>query len=504
MAQKKKRATAKSSHKQNVSAKTRVKLSQAAKKRQRLKGRFTKASFAAEGPRNRDKRNWKGGGIAGEARTGKGQVRGGSPEQMSKSRASGMTSTEYKGRVTDAFNRWKAKGLDDSAAREAARNEVGLRTGKTPDYLDFERAYTTRSTDLEKVNRTLRTAGWRKSHDLYTSRYADTGKRKDALTVTEMMGQLAPDHKREVERLLQEPGSHFNLGLNVDREHTGRSKYAKQRHRLEKYSLALQSGKSHQEAYEDLARETRGRKPQQARQVKRAAGTRQQPLPTRTNKFQSQVTKETGKGFGVDIPGVSSVERIASSHPELSAKQALQVQHEQRISYWDDFLKNNKWAHETRRANITGGKGDVSAGNRVTFFTTSLGAPNASVPADSLVGQYIVKKRKKFLEKEGWSSRDLAGSFPNAVRDMHIIEASTGRSLGAEGRFGVYKQGGWRAGSKRSRGFGKTAPVGAQVLTDSQGRPIYDEGGNVVYSEGATRPFSLGTRRMLGARVFIG
>lgn len=512
MARKPKKRTSKiSSHKQTISAQTRVKLSQSAKKRPRLKGRFTKTKFAAEGPiqgpRSKDKARWKGGGRAGEARPPKGSVRGGDPAQMSKSRQSGMTDAEFKGVLKTQVNELMEKGLSRNDAESYARQIVRARTGKLAAVTDFERpGMRTSSSDLRGVEKTLRSANWKEGEGLYRTRFAETRRRSDALNPSEIMKELAPQHKKEVEKLLKDPYSNFNLGLEPGRPHTGRAKYAKQRHRLERYSLNLQSGMSHQEAYQQLAKETRGRKSTTVakKQAKRGTGTRTDTMAGRKGKFQKQVTKETGKGFGIDIPKVDSVEALSQHFPDLSQQELIRLQQTQREGYYDQFLKNNKWAHETKRANITGERGDVSASNRVTFFTTSLGAPNASVPADSLVGQYIIRKRKNFLKKEGWNSRDLAGTFPNAVRDMHIIEAGTGRSLGAEGRVGVYKQGGWRAGSRKSKGFGKAIPSGTQVLTDSQGRPVYDEAGNVIFSEGATRPFKVGTRRQLGARVFLG
>lgn len=491
-----------------ASAQTKVKLSQAAKKRQRIHGRFQKQKFGAdyEGPHNRAVKGTRGKGVLPEAKPPKGQTRGGNPEFGSQSRATGMTETEYKSQVRQSVDRWKAKGLGDADARLAAVNEIGQRTGRKPDYLDFgDRTYRSSSSDRATLNQSMRKEGWKKGHDLYTSRYATTGQKKDALNITEMMNQLAPEHRATVEGLLSDPGSAFNRGLNQERPTTGTSRMKPgNRRRLDQYSLNLQKGMSHEEAYSAISEARQGPSGIASKQAVRRLGTREPVVPTRTSKFQSQVTKETGKGFGVDIPGTTSLEKLGKINPGASTRHLVQAQQGQRQASYDDFLKNNKWAHETKRSNITGGKGDVSAKNKVTFFTTSLGSPNATVPADSLVGQYIIRKRKNFLKNEGFNDRDLAGAYPNAVRDMHIVEAGAGRSLGVEGRAGVYKQGGWRAGSKRSKGFGKAAPVGAQVLTDSTGRPIYDEAGNVVYSEGATRPFSVGTKRQLGLRVFLG
>lgn len=524
MAAKKKRANAISKSKRVISAKTKVKLSQAAKRRGRMHGRFSKGSFAAEGPRNKGIRKGPGTGRPGEARPPKGSVRGGAPELGSKGRKSGMSNTEFKGALQDEVNRRIAKGQSPSDARADARLALYAKEGQMAGPHDFDHpALTVRHADLGQVTAARRSSNWKTGQGLYTTRYGQTGKRRDALNLSEMTGQMAPEHRKEFEKLLKDPSSNFNRGIDVNQPHSGRAKYSHSRHRQERYALNLQRGMSHEEAYRELSTETRGRSPSgpvakkagatgtpysiASKQSERETGTRDNTNNFRTSRFQKQAKSETGRGFGVDIPAADSIATLADRFPDRSGKDLVRMQQAQKETYYDQFTKNNRWAHETKRANIISGSdkgGQVSQSNKVTFFTTSLGSPTASVPADSLVGQYIIRKRKKVLKQEGWDSRSLQGSFPNAVRDMHIAEASAGRSLGVEGDVGVYKQGGWRAGNKRSQGFGKRAPVGASVMTDSQGRAMYDRQGNVVYSPGAERKFRFGTDRQLGFRVFLG
>ena len=95
------------------------------------------------------------------------------------------------------------------------------------------------------------------------------------------------------------------------------------------------------------------------------------------------------------------------------------------------------------------------------------------------------------------------GEFPSAVRDQHLIEVSLGGLGGAQGRYGLYQNTGWKKGSKRSKGYGKQVPVGSQVLRDSNGAAVYDKDGNVRYTEGYSRPFTVSTNT-LGLRIFVG
>lgn len=210
--------------------------------------------------------------------------------------------------------------------------------------------------------------------------------------------------------------------------------------------------------------------------------------------------------FGVKVPGVSRLSDIEKRWPGLSEADYVKLQQAERENIFDEIQKNQAWAHETRLANLQKGMVTRAQGpDRVTFFTTSLGQPNVSVPSDSLIGQYIIKRRKRMLQDEKLATgAQLRGGFPEAVRDMHVIEVGTGAKLGAEGQYGLYHQTGWRAGRSRSANYGKPVPVGSTILRDSSGQPIYDQSGNIVYTEGFTRPFKAGTPKEVGLRIFIG
>lgn len=225
------------------------------------------------------------------------------------------------------------------------------------------------------------------------------------------------------------------------------------------------------------------------------------------DKYKSGIGSHQKFGHGISIPGIDSLETLRKRFPEASQSDLVEY-HEMLREKVDDHMleQNERWAHETRQARVSGKRGsNIEGDDRVVVMTTNAGIPTVSVPANSTVGQYVIKKRKKMVVDDKLATRNqVKGEFPRAVRDQHIIEVSTGITMGLEGRMGVFHNTGWRKGSKRSKGFGKRAPVGAQVLRDAAGQPIYDKDGNVRYTEGYTRPFSLGTDRDVGLRLFIG
>lgn len=210
----------------------------------------------------------------------------------------------------------------------------------------------------------------------------------------------------------------------------------------------------------------------------------------------------------MQAPGTDSLETLRKRFPQMPEQELVKYAHAQRMAVNEYMLEQNeRWAHETRAARVKGvGKGDNNEKNdRIVFFTTNLGGPNASVGSDSLVGQYIIRKRKAMVVNDRQASRkEVKGEFPRAVRDQHLIELSTGMSLGVRGQYGLFHNTGWKAGTKKSKGYGKHSAVGATALRDSTGQPIYDKEGNVRYTEGYTRMFDAGTNRDVGLRIFIG
>lgn len=226
------------------------------------------------------------------------------------------------------------------------------------------------------------------------------------------------------------------------------------------------------------------------------------------DKYDAGQGSHASFAYSMQAAGVDSMENLRKRFPNASEYDLISYQEAQRTRAEDYMLEaNERWAHETRQARVAGkgGKANIEQNDRVVVFTTNAGAPTVAVPANSLVGQYVIKKRKRMVVDDKLASRtQVKGEFPRAVRDQHLIEVSTGVSLGIQGRVGLFHNTGWKVKNKRSKGYGKKAPLGAQVLRDSTGQPIYDKDGNVRYTEGYTRPFAAGTDRDVGLRIFIG
>lgn len=324
--------------------------------------------------------------------------------------------------------------------------------------------------------------------------------------------ELPPSHREWVNKQLQDPNSEFNRGLPPERIKTG--KYTSgQRRRLQRYTDALQQGETHQEAL-DRVRRTRlrtgvGRPTMtQARsqQAQKVIGRRKPAGREVQSRFRSLAPTPAQFTFGIDASSRPGLDRIKKQFPDASEQEWLQIQQAGTELMAEELLLNQRWGHETRRAKLLGQQsGKVKdTSDKVTIFTTNVGHPAVSVPADSLVGQYIIRKRKSVLGSFGVPSRDLRGKYPDAVRDQHIIDVATGVSLGLQGRAGVVNSTGYRFNKRASSGYGRPRPLGASVLYDSStGRPLYDSQGNIRYSEGATRPVDWSTPN-IGARILIG
>lgn len=224
------------------------------------------------------------------------------------------------------------------------------------------------------------------------------------------------------------------------------------------------------------------------------------------NRYKSMAPSQDDFGVGIKVPGIDSKSRLKSQNPNASNDDLVQMQSAQRGAQVD-FASNTKMAHETRTKELLGkDASDTSAsGDRVVFFTTSVGSPAISVGANSLVGQYIIQKRKQMLVNTKSATRSqVKGAYPNAVRDQHVIEVATGVNLGLQGRYGVFQHTGYRVGSKSSKGFGKPTPVGQQVMTDSSGRAMYDSNGNIRYTNGYTKEVNISPSNEVGLRVYLG
>lgn len=418
--------------------------------------------------------------------------------------------------AVDALSRAQRRIRSDpeNAARIMAAHETELITGVRPTRVDIEHApVNVRSSAIKDVSTQSVEQRWRTERDVYR-----TEKPKSVsgfLTGTRTQpAPIAPSHKREVDRLLADPHSEFNRGLGMEARTKGRYNPG-QRRRLEQYVTQLQQGRSHQEALQSLTVERRGRPtgaaaapavPVARSRAEYALDTaeRQRRTPTRKSKYEQAGTRRPHElQFGIGIKTAQSIDQLGDIFPAATDKELIQIQEAQKQYLLEEYQKNQRWAQETRRANILGREGKDSVPDRVVFFTTSLGEPSASVPTDSLVGQYIIRKRRKAAESMGFTATDLRGKFPEALRDMHVFQASTGMEYGVSGEHGVYHRTGFRVGSKTSRGYGRPVPVGSQIMYDSQGRPVYDDAGNVRFTEGATRKFSQRSRP-LGLGVFIG
>jgi len=370
---------------------------------------------------------------------------------------------------------------------------------------DIQRPRVSR-TDTELIRRAQRERSWRSEPNVYR---AERGQRKSAAGF--IREDATPSHRDWIESQMQNPNSEFNQGLDLNKEKTGKYTSA-QRRRLQRYTDALQGGASHQEALQQVRstrlRESVGRPTQrvlsqrqsQARQV--VSKTRAAGRPTRLSPTMSRADERT---LGVSAGARPQLQDVKQRFPDLSEQEAIRVQQAGTELISQDMLANLKWAHETRRANLLGQKsGKVKEDpDKVTIFTTNLGHPTVSLPADSLVGQYIIRKRKSILGGAGVPSSQLKGKFPDAVRDAHIVDVATGASVGIKGSQGVFNSTGYRFGKRSSAGYGRPRPLGAHILYDSAGRPLYDAQGNIRYSEGATRPIDWTTPNV-GFRVLIG
>lgn len=402
-------------------------------------------------------------------------------------------------------------GLSDNELRNLARHVTRSRImgQEGPDVNPVDApAMRARSTDVQGIVRMEREAGWQQQSGLYENPAVTSpksGARRYTPPTTFINTELAPSHKRWLDQQLSNPNSEFSAGLNIKGTTHGGRLVPAQRNRVRIYTEALQQGKSHQEALQALRGERRGRPSAEGR-PKRITGKEPQfnRYQGRRDKYQSLAPGQREFTFGVSAAGVDQAAVLRTKFPQASDKDIVRLQQYQRMNIANEMLKNQRWTHETRRANILGASGKESP-DRVVFFTTSLGAPAVSVPSDSLIGQYIIGQRKKFLKAEGtYAAKDLKGKFPETVRDMHVVEAATGVALGAEGAWGAFQKSGWRIGKKKSSGYGKPIPVGSQILYDSQGRAVYDSNGNIRFTDGATRRFSVGTDRDLGLRIFVG
>lgn len=493
--------------KRNVSAKTRVKLSQAAKRRKRgAKGTSMAGKFAAGAGYAGASTRMAGGGV-GKQRTinQNANVKKGRAERQASGSVPGTSGSYVREVATDAQSRAErmVRNNPKRAADQLAYYQTKSITGSDNiTRSDMGHAPTrVRSGAIKAVKDMELESNWQKS-----GTYAGAPRK----TLSKFMAEeLAASHRSEVDRLLADPNSSFNFGLNMEKTTKGLYNPG-QRNRLIAYRDKLIEGYSHDEALAHLRERRQG--PQSGRRGSATPRTRETGLakrdvrtPARKSRYETSVPRNGERNFGVSARGVQKLEDIKNNYPDATDREVVRIQQSQRESLYEEFQKNLTWAHETRRANILGQQGEERTDpERVVFFTTNLGGPSPSVPSDSLIGQYIIRRRKSMLRQEGIASgNQLKGKFPEAVRDMHVMEFSTGGSFQVHGNSGFYQRSGWRRGAKKSRNYGKPTPIGSQIMYDSQGRPMYDDQGNVVFTEGATRPFRVSTRDV-GLRVFIG
>lgn len=340
---------------------------------------------------------------------------------------------------------------------------------------------------------------------------------KGVLRPNEFMSSISESEREFIESEMRREGSPLFAATTKSAKESGRDKLDSASYRnLQRYIAYRQEKYPQETIYKHLSKETRGRTSPTA-----SAGgtkTRKQKEAGERVEGRQEYPETWGRKKTTDIPGqrhqdfqfskqaprISTSAELRAANPDASDAEIARMRDYEREYLTEDVLEaNSAWQHEEKaRKYNSSPKGE---GDKVTVFTTSLGAPSVSVPAESFLGQYVIKKRKKMVVDDKQHARyEVKGSFPNAVRDKHIIEAGTGVSLGAQGQYGLYKNTGVRRGTKRTKGYGMEVPVGATLVRDAWGRPVYDKDGNPRYSEGYTRPFAAGTKKSVGFRVFVG
>lgn len=268
-------------------------------------------------------------------------------------------------------------------------------------------------------------------------------------------------------------------------------------------------GLTHQQALEYAMRDNRGR-PAKSRIPTQEELYGPSGYGGRGSKYEPLAQKGRDLDIGSELGGkrVQTYDEIRQRKPNATPTQIVDIQNKQREDIGDQILRNQRWAHENKRAKFMEERqpGSSSQGpDRVTVFTTTFGKPEVSVPTDSLVGQYVINRRKAVARANNLAPKSqLRGRFPQAVRDLHVIEAATNRTVGAEGAYGLYKRTGWRVGQKASKYYAQPLPVGAQVMYNSSGTPMYDSQGRVRFTEGATRNFRWIPSKGVGYGVYVG
>lgn len=336
-----------------------------------------------------------------------------------------------------------------------------------------------------------------------------------------MESEMPGVHRDEFQRELRDPEGAFRRNAPEGKEWDGSWPPPDWvRRRIDKYTSSLQEGEAHASALAHAASDRRGRPSKtmggakigfEAGKTPTGLDSRDRAKPGRRTKYESATPRGSEYNLGVSQRRWEKASELGNRMPDLSDRELIMVQEAQKRDLYKDSLKNAKWTHETRRANLLGendertgrGRRTEAKSDRVVFFTTNIGAPNPSVPADSLIGQYIIRKRKKMMLKAGVPKSRLRGEFPAAVRDMHVVELATGVNYGFEGMHGAFRRAGIRVGSKTSGSLEKPVPVGSQIMYNSQGEPLYDAQGNIRYTEGATRRFRWHSPD-LGLRIFVG
>lgn len=404
------------------------------------------------------------------------------------------------GRASDSEIRNRARNAID--ARRAREKGVGLDM-RLEEPVPATHVDSMRMSEIEKSDQATR---WKTARGLFTNPNAVKPQPQFEST-KKFLGRLPTEFKRELDELSTTQGSILTQGLDVTRPKYGRKEPPGVTRRLEIISRALQQGASRDEAYAKAVQDNRGRS--LSGQVKPISG--QEPQYNRPegrkSKYEalSPAPGNAAFSFGVSGASIDKLDKLRKKFPDRPDRDLIQMQQYQRMNIADEILKNQRWTHETQRASILGQAGKEKGPDRVVVFTTSLGHPAVSIPSDSLIGQYVIRRRKKIAQKEGLATpKMLKGQFPEAVRDLHVMELGTGISMGVEGSWGAFNRTGWRVNNKKSTGYGKSIPVGSQILYDRSGRAIYDTEGNVRFSDGATRRFKVGTDKDLGLRIFVG